>query len=42
MYNLNFLIVSDDVNKRGNSEFGDFIQLAQYTIFLKGKADKQK
>lgn len=41
-YNLNFLTVSDDVSKRGNSEFTDFIQLVQYTIFLKGKADKKK
>lgn len=41
-YNLNFLIVSDDVSKRGNSEFTDFIQPVQYTIFLQGEADKQK
>lgn len=41
-YHFNFLIVSDDVNKGGNSESRDFTQLAQYTISLKGKADKQK
>lgn len=31
-YNFNFLIVSDDVNKRGNSESRDFIQHLVHNI----------